>query len=416
MKICIHRGTQQIGGTCIELEAQGKRIVLDVGLPLDADDRENSLVLLPGVSGFTDQDDSLLGVVISHPHMDHYGLARHLRSDLPVYIGERANAILKAASKYVPNGTYFEKPIHYEAWKPIDIGPFTVTPYLVDHSAFDAYALLIEADGQRVFYSGDFRGHGRKRQVFERLIDNPPPDIDLLLMEGTNLGFTGEQKDTRNEDELETDFVEDINRAEGLYLAYTSSQNIDRVVTLYRAAQKTGRHLLIDLYTAAILQAADSGRIPQSSWNHVALFVPQSQRIHVKKNRLFEDLKFHSTHRIYSEDLAENPEKYVMLIRPWMRRDLDYAKCTKGARCGYSLWSGYLNEDYMVKFQDWLRERGIPMTQIHTSGHASIKDLTRFSNAIVPKKLVPIHTFEASRFKEYFDKVENKKDGEWWQI
>ena len=34
MKIRIHRGTKEIGGTCIEMEAQGRRIALDVGLPL----------------------------------------------------------------------------------------------------------------------------------------------------------------------------------------------------------------------------------------------------------------------------------------------------------------------------------------------------------------------------------------------
>ena len=44
----------------------------------------------------------------------------------------------------------------------IEIGPFRITPQLVDHSAFDAYALLVEADGKRVYYSGDFRAHGRK--------------------------------------------------------------------------------------------------------------------------------------------------------------------------------------------------------------------------------------------------------------
>ena len=34
MRICIHRGIQEIGGTCIEIGAQGKLIVLRLGLPL----------------------------------------------------------------------------------------------------------------------------------------------------------------------------------------------------------------------------------------------------------------------------------------------------------------------------------------------------------------------------------------------
>src|ERR1022692_1131971 len=35
MRVCIHRGTKEIGGTCVEIESGGTRIVLDVGLPLD---------------------------------------------------------------------------------------------------------------------------------------------------------------------------------------------------------------------------------------------------------------------------------------------------------------------------------------------------------------------------------------------
>ena len=63
MRLCIHRGTKQIG-TCIEVEARGKHIALDVGLPLDApDDVDARESLLPAVPGFRERDDSLLGVL-----------------------------------------------------------------------------------------------------------------------------------------------------------------------------------------------------------------------------------------------------------------------------------------------------------------------------------------------------------------
>jgi hypothetical protein len=39
---------------------------------------------------------------------------------------------------------------------------------------------------------------------------------------------------------------------------------------------------------------------------------------------------------------------------------------------------------------------------IHTSGHASIGDLKRLANAIAPKALVPIHTFEGGKFAIFF--------------
>ncbi len=36
--VCIHRGSHEIGWYCIEIESQGKQIVLDIGLPLEAGD------------------------------------------------------------------------------------------------------------------------------------------------------------------------------------------------------------------------------------------------------------------------------------------------------------------------------------------------------------------------------------------
>ncbi len=127
-------------------------MALDVGLPLDAPDGGHE-GLLPAVPGFREPDDSLLGVVISHAHQDHYGLARYIRPGVPVYIGEDAHNIMKAASAYVPNGQAFDNPRFIAHRKPLEIGPFRITPHLVDHSAFDAYALLVEAEGKRVFYS-----------------------------------------------------------------------------------------------------------------------------------------------------------------------------------------------------------------------------------------------------------------------
>ena len=67
----IHRGSQQIGGTCVELEAEGQRILLDLGLPLDAE--EPTSALLPDIQGLLTPDPSLRALIISHGHGDHWG-------------------------------------------------------------------------------------------------------------------------------------------------------------------------------------------------------------------------------------------------------------------------------------------------------------------------------------------------------
>ena len=36
MRVTLHRGNRRIGGNCIEVSVRGARLVLDLGLPLDA--------------------------------------------------------------------------------------------------------------------------------------------------------------------------------------------------------------------------------------------------------------------------------------------------------------------------------------------------------------------------------------------
>ena len=98
---------------------------------------------MPPVPGLEQHDPSLRAVVISHPHMDHYGLAGNIAA--PVIMGEAAWRILAEASFFTggilpPAPSCFLR--HRE---PATIGPFTITPFLNDHSAFDAYSMLVEA-------------------------------------------------------------------------------------------------------------------------------------------------------------------------------------------------------------------------------------------------------------------------------
>lgn len=415
MRACIHRGTREIGGTCIELQAGGRRIALDVGLPLDAGD-DTREALLPQVRGFREPDDSLEGIVISHPHQDHYGLARHVRPEVRVYIGEAANSILKAASRYVPGGHWFENARPYRDRKAFDVGPFRITPYLVDHSAFDAYAFLVEADGRRVYYSGDFRAHGRKAGLMERIVREPPGNIDVLLMEGTTIGRSGAMEGAETESDLETKFVEVFEATRGLHLVWTSSQNIDRIVTVYRAAKRSGRLLVIDLYTAVVLEATGLDTIPQSWWDDVRVYVPSSQRRHIKANELFDDLRRHSANRVFGEQLTALADRAVMLFRPHVTWDRNVGGALDGARLTYSMWDGYLEQEAGRRVLAWLEIHGIPVGRIHTSGHAAVRDLQRLATALAPRRLVPIHSFETARFGEYFANVDRQDDGVWWGV
>jgi ribonuclease J len=414
MRICIHRGTKEIGGTCVEIKSQGKRIVLDVGLPLDAGDPDD--FPLHPIKGFDAPDPSLLGVVISHPHQDHYGLAYRLPKETTFLIGEAAEAILAASGLFSPAGVVLQNVVHLRDRQPIPLGPFTITPFLVDHSAYDSYAVLVEADGRRLFYSGDFRSHGRKASLIDKLIADPPKNVDVLLMEGTCIGRENADRAFPTEAGLEGKFVELFQETAGMPLIWCSGQNIDRIVTVFKACKRAGRQFIIDVYTAEILRATGNDRIPQASWNGIKVFLPTSQKRHIILENAFDVSNAYRPWRIFSEELSEAATRSVILFRPSMVRDLEKANCVSGASVIISMWGGYIESAQNRPFVDWTRQKNIRIHHCHTSGHASVADLKRLRNAFPNAVAVPVHLADRGGFADLFENVVTHEDGEWWTL
>jgi len=403
MRLRIHHGAAEIGGNCIELESAGKTILMDLGLPLDSEP------VMPPVAGLAGADADFLGVVLSHPHLDHYGLLLQASATIAVWLGERAAQLLKAASPFTQGSALPQVITPYRSGVPFEIGPFRITPYLMDHSAFDAHALLVEANGKRLFYTGDFRGHGRKAGVFERFLASPPADIDALLMEGTTIG--------RDEAPLRESDVEDEARKlmaahNGLVFVCFSGQNIDRFVTFLRAAMRSGRIFVIDAYMANLLQALDLKALPDvASHPSLRVFLPRSQRRMIVAGQRFDLIDRFRSRRIYREELLATPGRFVMMFRSGMIGDLGDANLAGGC-CIYSLWPGYLERD-RVDLRRWANGHGVAFHIVHSSGHAHHADLKRMAEAINPKRLIPIHTVHPERYGALFPRVETAPNGAW---
>jgi ribonuclease J len=413
MRVCIHRGTKEIGGSCVEIESSGDRILVDIGLPLDP---QLTDIPLPPVSGLEHSDPSLLAIAISHLHLDHYGLAEKISEDVPFLIGEGARKILKASGLLFSDKYHFENTVLLQNKKPINLGAFTVTPYLMDHSAYDAYSFLIEADGKRIFYTGDFRGHGRKGKLLDQLVVNPPKGVNVLLMEGSTLGRSGIDNVYPSEEELENQFVDHFNRSMKTTFVWTSAQNIDRLVTIYKACRRTGKTFVVDLFSANILRSIGNPNLPQPGWQQFQIFVPKFQRIKIKEKKLFDFVREFSHCRIYPEELEKNAQNSVVLFRPSMVRDFEGILSLNSSTLIYSLWSGYLEDEQYGWFKEWLKQNNIQLFHCHTSGHAPVFDLKRLAKAIAPEVIVPIHSFEPQMYPDLFANVRIENDGVWWDV
>jgi ribonuclease J len=407
LTLTVHRGTRQIGGSCIDLvHPQGDRIILDAGRPLDAP--EGATGLLPASLDRTRPAT----VLISHPHQDHWGLVNELPASWPIWTGSNSAKLIAVV------GDLTRHPLTrtFETWNsrsgPFTVGPFTVTPILTDHSAFDAYMLLIEGAGKRILYTGDFRRHGRKSVLVDRIMAKPPADIDMLLSEGTNLGA---DKPLRTEKQLEFDFVELFKRTKGRVFVSWSGQNIDRTVTIYRAAKQSGRTLAIDLYTADVLdRISKRNRLPRPGFPNLKVVVTR---------RLASSYR-HQGREDFIERIAQDGDgisakrlkgcRHIIMLRGTLIDDYQRAGVVPTAEdaYNYSMWRGYLSDPYQSAALEWCRAAGSEIAYIHTSGHASPADLRAFAAAVRPKMVMPVHGVKWDEESRGFGTVRRLADGE----
>jgi len=437
VKVTVHRGTHEIGGSCVEVQAGRSRILIDLGLPLvDPKDPTKSLEVnlrrespaqlrergvMPRIAGVwagLDDGPAMDAILLSHPHQDHHGLFSFVRPDIPVYLTADALRVLNCSDLFIKPGAQIHnaKFLNDRQAKKIPGTPFIVTPFLMDHSAYGAMAFLVEADGKRLFYSGDFRGHGRKAALFDAFCRKPPRRIDRLLMEGTTLG--SDSHDARTEQTLENDMIALLRRYSGLKLVSVSGQNIDRLVTIYRACKRSRHVLVLDLYAAAILEETQRKTLPHPGpdWKDDGtlriLFTSKYERILQRHHAYRKVLALAEPFQIQPEEIARDPGRHVMIFRDSLLADYSSIADWNNGVLIYSQWSGYMKAASFLKVDAERKRHGMDLKSCHTSGHASKAQLLRFVQALQPNVLSPMHTFHADLAKALWDRVEILEDGQ----
>ena len=437
-EVRIHRGAHEIGGNCVELRHGDSTLILDIGKPLSANG--DTEVALPSAIGLSDNGTRPLGVIISHGHQDHWGLAPELPTEIPLFIGEGAANILRAA-QFWGSGVDLHETGHLRDRVPFTLGPFSITPYLADHSAYDAFSLLVEAGGRTLFYTGDLRGHGRKAAAFERLLADPPGPVHAILMEGTSFRLhepvlgpglaagprsvvevagPAPELESLSESDVEAQLADTLEATSGLVVVLASAQNIDRLVTVYRAALRSDRDLVVDLYTADIAAATGRPSIPAAgqAWPRVHVYAPLRQRVRVKESAQFERVARVRDRRLYPEQLRERAGQLVLFgAYQGEIPSLIHDGLLSGGAVIWSMWDGYLNQPSGQRLQATLQSANVPLIRHHTSGHATPADLARLVHALEPDAVVPIHTEAPDTYARTIGElVQPHPDGTWWLV
>ena len=420
MIFTIHRGAAEIGGSCVEVCTAATRIVIDIGMPLvnpDGSEFDSKKIsglsaeelrkekILPAIPVLYDSvDNKETALLISHSHLDHYGLVSFVSRKIQVYLGEATHKLIELSGVFAGKKEEIETPRYFKSYSPFTFGDIEITPYIVDHAAFDAYAFLIRGEGKSLLYTGDFRSHGRKHKYFYKFLRVVPKNVDWLLMEGTSLSRKEEKFPT--EEELEIQFTKTFKETQGINMVYVSGQNVDRLVTVFRSCKRSRKLFVIDFYIAAVLSelAALGYGIPYPSpdFSNIKVFFPNLLRRKMEKLNRKDLIERFKKYEITPEEIDKNANNIVMTVRSSMNYEIKKIKDLTGSTLVYSMWEGYREKPYMDKFLANLEKRGAKITTIHTSGHADYPALQKMLDTIMPVELVPIHTMEGKKYKEIF--------------
>lgn len=370
----ILRGEERVGENLIEISYGKTKLLVELGKPLSG---EENTELTKSVL-----DKRYDAVIVSHYHDDHAGLIGY-KKDCQIFIGSGAYRVLKAMAEY-KGQEFYDNITTYGNGKSFVVGGIKITPFLCDHSAFDSYMLLFEADGNSILYTGDFRFHGRKSK--ENLLSRLPHKVNTLIYEGTNIKS---DKKCYSESELEDRAVEIMKGTDKPIFILQSSTNIDRLVSFYRAAKRSERIFYEDNYTALIATAV-GGKIPRpDEFSDVYAYTPTGGLNDKQKDMFFEIKNKRGAERIVAG------KKFAMSVRSssagYMKK-LSALTDLSGAVLIYSVWSGYKQQPMMAEFLDTVREMGIEIRQLHTSGHASAEDIKLLKETVCADEYISVHT------------------------
>ncbi|MGN6607527.1 MAG: ribonuclease J [Jatrophihabitans sp.] len=361
----------------------GRLLIVDCGMLLGKTNSPGIDITLPDWSAFADRLDDIDAVVLTHGHEDHIGALPYLlrdRRDIPVY-GSRLTLALVAAKL---EQHQLRKPdLRQVAERErVDVRPWNLEFFAVNHSIPDAMAVAIRVGGQTILHTGDFKmdqtpldGRLTDLNGFTRLGDE---GVDLLLADSTNAEVGGFIPSERDVGKVVNDV---ILKARGRVIVACFASHVHRVQQVMDAAVQAGRQVA--------LVGRNMVRNMQIARDLGLLEVPDDLLIDLK---LAEELP---SRRVLLISTGSQGEPLSALSR-MANRDHQTVRIVPDDTIllASSLIPG--NETSVGQVINGLSRLGATvvhksMALVHVSGHAPAGELRYLLNAVRPKNHMPVH-------------------------
>ena len=433
--LTVYDGTQTIGGSKIFLEENEKGVFLDFGMNFKKYDyffqeylKERSsrgiydliqLNLIPKLNIYRhdlippDLDMSIFpkldieAVLISHPHMDHFGNVGLLDPKIPIIssptsfalmkgMGDSSNLSLNLESAFYSKKTQADcrfsiksirgayktrnivcteeipdtlmeflttniknAPNKDGTLKPLecgDIGDLTSNPcqfdiacYDVDHSIYGATGFLLTGE-TTVAYTGDFRLYGKNANKSKQFIQSAK-DTSVLIIEGTR---TSREDTDESEEEVYQNCFNIIDDAKGIVVADFSARNFERLEIFEEIGKKLDREIVIPAKQVYLLKALEQVDAVDRTSN-IKVFDAYKTIVNSwEKNFLIDQVNY-----IEPNAIANAPEKYILCFSLYEIKHLLDIKPQNGTYI-YSSSEAFQEESEFdfIRLNNWLKQLG----------------------------------------------------------
>ncbi|MFW9829202.1 MAG: MBL fold metallo-hydrolase [Candidatus Thorarchaeota archaeon] len=376
---------------------------------------------------------NLDGILISHPHKDHFFGLSFINRSIPIYTGVVTKRIIRAFCKSEKStiSNNFNN-LNWQTFRTgdlLDIKGVKITPFHVDHSVPAAYGFILYTSAGVIVYTGDFRRHGPLSNMTEEFLeeikthncllrsceleqeesDLISEGVKVLLCEGTKIDRGIVESEKYVEENLERIF---FNNPFDFILVKYDRIDWDRFRTFSHMAKKYGWKYIITEKDAYFYYLLNKKAIHETmkdpnivNDNHIYIlkrgaanykWQEKIRQVMYRRNKGDRFLNLRDISNLNGKFFI-----YVNRLHAGIMRNLDFKK--RGLFISSSI-DPYSEEffDNTNTIKKKLETFGIPSYRIHASGHATPHDIINFIEEVKPKYMIPIHTEHPEFFKKIF--------------
>ncbi len=376
-------GLGEVGKNMMAIEYDRQILIIDTGLMFPENDMLGIDLVIPDFGYLLDKKEQVRAIILTHGHEDHIGALPFVLREIqaPVYTTRLARGLaeIKLRQHHLLSQTVFHT---VQSGDRVEIGPFGVEFFAVNHSIPDGVGLAIETPVGLIVHSGDFKFDytpvDGQPTDFARLAALGGRGVLVLLSDSTNAEHPGF---TPSERQVEAAFEAVFREAQGRIIVGTFASLISRIQQVFRCAVRHGR------------QVAIAGR---TMVENVAM-AKKLGYINIAPGTLI------GLHEI--DDVP--PDKIVILatgtqgepasaLAKMATQQHKQVRIRHGDTVIMSSHTIPGNEEMVHRIINRLYQRGAhvvydPIAPVHVSGHASQEEQKLLLNLIRPRFFVPVH-------------------------